>query len=235
MRKLSFVEMSYHPMSSSLLQNRCDDQAIYLQKRKEYKFDGSPIMLDDNVVYRLNPLRFDFNPYNNINVGWKIHLNVLPQNVLEISDFLIQNGFHHKYFVGGDLKYGKVFTVYFGSWSKMLEQTNFISSSIGHLLVKPKAEEEIEIDIGITARFTVLRNRSKNILGRTVYSDDVYSQYGNFGICMKNETAFLTGKNKGKTPLKSKEEEIMYYEEIFNELVREFEEYFVDLKQAQFK
>lgn len=235
MTKLSFVDSSFHPNSQHLLINRCEDQKLYYQKRREYNFSGRQIQLSDDKVYTLNPIRFDFGRYQNINVGWKIHLNVSLENIMEASDFLIKHGFLHKYFTGGSLEDGKVSTVYFGSWEKMYDQTKFIESNIGHLLAKPKAQGEIEIKAGITARFTVLRDKNINIWGEENYSDDVYSQHGNFGICMKKETAQKIAKNKGKSVFNSKEEEIRYYEKIFNELVEEFKEYFVDLDVASFR
>lgn len=229
MKKLSFVDSSFYPNSQYLLNNRCEDQKLYYQKRKEYNFSGKRIQLSDDNVYTLNPIRFDFRKYQNINVGWKIHLNVSLENVLEVSDFLIKHGFLHKYFTGGSLEDGKVFTIYFGSWKKMYEQTEFIESSIGRLLAKPKAQGEIEIEAGITARFTILRGSSPPT------SEKIYSQYGNFGVCMRKETALKIGKNKGKSIFNSKEEEIKYYEKIFNELLEEFKEYFVDLDVASFR
>ncbi|MFP4401608.1 MAG: hypothetical protein ACLFPL_00090 [Candidatus Nanoarchaeia archaeon] len=236
MSKFSFVKAILHPNSQHLPINRYVDKLKYIELRKEYNFSGkNKVDLGDGKLYGLNNSRFDFSPHNNVNVGWKVHLNVSLEHVIEVSNFLIRNGFLHKYFWRGELKDGKVFTIYFGSWSKMYEQTEFIEAQIAHLLARPKTINEIEIGQGITARFTVLRNKNTNIWGEETYSDDVYLQYGNFGIIMKKEMLPKLKKNKWKSVFNSKEEEIDYYEQIFNELAQEFGEYFVNLNVVSFR
>jgi len=85
--------------------------------------------------------------------GWKFHLNVEPHNVIEVSKFLKDKGFNHKYLSGGEVDSGKIFTVSTGS-KKMTERSvRLISDNVGNLLAEPKARGEALFAPNITGRF----------------------------------------------------------------------------------
>ncbi len=71
--------------------------------------------------------------------GFKCHLNVTPDNVLSVSEFLKSHGYHHKYLSGGDVEDGKIFTVYLGGKNQSERIVREISDGIGDLLSEPMA------------------------------------------------------------------------------------------------
>lgn len=227
--KFSFVESSDYYFSRNLPDIQITDSLVKEYLRiKIYNFNGVKVDLGDGNIYSLDPTKYDLKPFDNINVGWKIHLNINVDKVLEVSDFLIKNGFLHKYLTGRNsrneeaIQNGKIFTVYFGSWKKLCEGVIFIKRNISSLLSKPKAKGEIEFESGIVGRFVVVRGRG---------IDEMYHQYGKYGIPYTNDLVRIL-RTKSFT---SREKEIEYFEAIFNELVKDFGEYFVDLNKIEFR
>lgn len=85
--------------------------------------------------------------------GWKFHLNVKPENVINVSEFLKNSNFHHKYLSGGEIDSGKIFTVYTGSKQITEKSVKEIWDNIGKLLEKPKAQGEAAFAPNIVGRF----------------------------------------------------------------------------------
>jgi hypothetical protein len=153
---------SEHPLSQPLTEN----PAIHDQK----KYDLLPIS-DYEHTTPIQAKRYDaIGP----NIGWKLHLNVAPQNVVEVSKYLISNGFRHKYFHGGELDNGKVFTIYIGSRQLAEEQSQILSRDLGHLLARPVDHREIEFTSGVVGRFTSIDQGD-------------FHQYGFSGMVMPTE------------------------------------------------
>lgn len=106
--------------------------------------------LDGGYMYTGSADKFKYiDRYN----GWKIHLNVVPDNVEKVSEFLKKGSFTHKYLKGGEISAGKIFTVYFGPKSLTEEGVKEISDGIGDLLETPKASGEAPAAPKIVARF----------------------------------------------------------------------------------
>lgn len=97
--------------------------------------------------------KINFKDPNDPNIGWKIHLNVAPENVAAVADYLIEEGYFHKYLQGGEVEDGKIFTVYIGSQDLTASLAKEISQDIGSYLAKPLAHDEIEFAPGIVGRF----------------------------------------------------------------------------------
>jgi hypothetical protein len=104
----------------------------------EYKF---PVALGDKI------------DVNDCNKGHKIHLNVAPQFVLEVSNYLKENKYHHKYLSGGDASDGKIFTIYLGSHNNAYNRSKIISQELDGKLLKPLDKSEIEYAPNICGRF----------------------------------------------------------------------------------
>jgi len=85
----------------------------------------------------------------------KLHLNVLPEHVIEVSNYLITNGIEHKYFSGGELGNGKVFTIYCGSLTMAAKIAGMIARDLNGNLCRPSADSEIEYAPNVSGRFHV--------------------------------------------------------------------------------
>lgn len=111
---------------------------------------------------------------NNPNIGWKFHLDVSPENVRAVAQFLKSHsgsGFEHKYPSGGAIEDGKVFTVYTGSKENTEKAVATIFEQIGHLLQPPRVDPtqengEVEFAPRIFGRFhaDLVKDESGNIL-----------------------------------------------------------------------
>lgn len=100
-------------------------------------------------------------------VGHKIHLNVSPENIKTISEYLIRKGYCHKFLNGGEILNGKIFTVYIGSHDLTNALAQTLSMDLQDYLSRPIAKEEVEY--------------APNIIGRFTGGRDEFQQYG-FGI-----------------------------------------------------
>jgi hypothetical protein len=87
------------------------------------------------------------------NFGWKLHLNVTPEDSILVSRWLKINNFAHKFLSGGDISDGKIFTVYIGSYDLCTKMSKKIFDSLNQYLCKPADNTEIEIEPGIIGRF----------------------------------------------------------------------------------
>jgi hypothetical protein len=128
-----------------------EDMPAYKNKLPEYKE-----LWDKIKKYNLNnpnSIKFDFINPSDSNIGWKLHLNVSPDNVKAISEYLIDNGYDHKYLSGGDPEDGKIFTIYVGSFALTQNYSDNISKDLQSYLAKPKENGEIEFAAGVVGRF----------------------------------------------------------------------------------
>lgn len=72
------------------------DEPRYTQALESYESDDT------------HPDRYLFRD-GDTSVGHKIHLNVTPQHVRRVSEYLRDEGFRHKYLRGGEVEDGKIF------------------------------------------------------------------------------------------------------------------------------
>lgn len=96
--------------------------------------------------------------------GHKFHLNVAPENAKAISEYLIKNGYCHKFLSGGEVLNGKIFTIYIGSRDLANKLAQELSMDLQGYLNKPITEEEIEY--------------APNVIGRFTGDIDEFQQYG---------------------------------------------------------
>jgi hypothetical protein len=112
--------------------------------------------------------------------GWKIHLNVVPENVKAVSEYLKQNHYNHKFLSGGEPDDGKVFTIYFGAKSVMDQWVHQLSSDLGEKLALPGAYDEVEVARGVVARFTVDDRETRG--------GGEFRPYGAYGLSFLRDT-----------------------------------------------
>ncbi len=99
-------------------------------------------------------------------MGHKIHLNVGPQFVGQVSEYLRDEGFHHKFLRGGAVEDGKMFTVYFGAKDLADYWAPHISEQLRIYLARPSNNLSDEVEY------------APNIIGRFVGGRDRFHQYG---------------------------------------------------------
>ena len=116
--------------------------------------------------------KFDFGKQGRVDLGWKGHLNLAPENSEEVSTYLRAHGYRHKFLAGGEPEDGKVFTIYFGARSVVNQWAPRISKDLDHVLAKPTDTEEVEFARGLVGRFAV---RS----GEGIHK---YTPYGTCGL-----------------------------------------------------
>jgi len=119
------------------------------------------------------------------NLGWKFHLNVLPEHVRSVAEYLIKNDYEHKYFMGGSLTDGKVFTIYIGSYALAKKLALQLSQDLHQWLAMPKDINEIEFAPGVIGRFVVGESGVLN-------AEDKENQYGKYGVSYLRKSFSLT-------------------------------------------
>ena len=106
--------------------------------------------------------------------GWKVHLNVAPEHVAAVSEYLKAHFYNHKYLQGGEPGDGKVFTVYFGAKSMMDKWAQKLGRDLESQLSAPGAHDETEVARGVVARFTVDEKEPRG--------GNEFSRYGAYGL-----------------------------------------------------
>ncbi len=157
--------------------------------------------------------------FSNPNLGWKVHLNIMPADVVATSNYLKQNGYAHKYLTGGGGGEGKAFTIYFGAKGVMDKWSQQLSKDLANVLCKPIVPDEVEITSGIVARFTNLEGDGKEMDNQ----EDAFLQYGEYGLSARK--AFVLSKGGWKnisTPAQKKE----LARDAFQNLTRLYGSYF---------
>ncbi len=144
-------------------------------KQKELHDLYAPYLAVMTEYHHLNP---DWKFWdNNPNIGWKFHLDVPPENVIAVSEFLKTyngKGFRHKYLNGSAVEQGKVFTVYTGSKNDTEKAVKEIYDHTQHLIQNPRVNPS---EINGETEF------APNIYGRFVGAKkDGFQEYGHNGI-----------------------------------------------------
>lgn len=140
------------PLSADLPENTsATDWESYERQMTGYHYSNDPEYQQARQQGRLKR-DYDSIPNRNPNVGWKLHLNVEPENVQAVADFLKSNAYHHKYLSGGDP--GDTFTIYIGSYKLASKSAAEISAAVEGRLCKPTSDgSEIEMARGVAGRF----------------------------------------------------------------------------------
>ncbi len=100
---------------------------------------------------------------NDLNQGYKFHLNVKPENVKQVAAILKLGDYQHKYLSGGEVEDGKIFTIYTGSKQQTEQIVREVADSkIAELLEKPLANKTGEVSY------------APNIVGRFVGNKEKY-------------------------------------------------------------
>lgn len=119
-------------------------QALYARILRPYILDLKDI----------NPTHADYGLWNRSDIGHKLHLNVRPEDVHYVSAYLQEMRINHKYLSGGDVRQGKIFTLYPGSKRMADQLARELSADLNDLLCRPVCREEIEYASNVVGRFT---------------------------------------------------------------------------------
>lgn len=189
-----FKQKCHHPASQNLPDNptiATADYGAYRSVLQEYKWHD----LSEHNNAHPSAKKTDFIIPHNPNLGWKIHLNIAPEHVKEVSGYLQENGYNHKYLSGGELEDGKIFTVYIGSFASTTYLSQRISEDIRQHLAKPNNTSEVEFAPGIIGRFVAIGNTGEkksphfNQYGTCGYSftDEAWNELSTFNAFGKND------------------------------------------------
>lgn len=149
-----FHKRIHHPRSQDLPENNFTDDLDYVTYYK--KLPKYQVKWDDVFTYdEKNPgnIKHDHTKTKTTQVGWKLHLNVQPEHVQEVSQYLSQNGYAHKFLYGGDIQDGSVFTVYTGAYRLTSECAGQLSTDLHQFLSRPTNQNELEFAPGVVGRF----------------------------------------------------------------------------------
>lgn len=141
-----------------------EEYVMPADKIKEYN-DKNPLEIKNDFVEAEDP-----------NIGWKFHLNVKPENVDFVSDYLIKNGYDHKYLSGGEIEEGKIFTMYVGSYNMAKRLAQGLSHDLYIYLCKPGENQEVEFAAGVVGRFVASKYLKNN-----------FNKYGTCGFSLKED------------------------------------------------
>lgn len=118
-------------------------------------------ILEDYSYTNAQKDKYDF---KDPNIGYKLHLNVTPENANAVSEYLVTNGYFHKYLSPNPLssqdivQQGKIFTIYIGSKDLTQKLSQTISKDLHSYLCKPIDKRSIEIAPNVAARFVAANN-----------------------------------------------------------------------------
>ena len=191
----NFRALCQHPKSQGLLINPIVEQLLKhneivkeiernnpTSKKPEFDFTRSPqeskLFELRNSSYAPGYVHTLSNFQNGItnnaiesNVGWKLHLNVTPENSHFVSRWLKIHNFSHKFLSGGDIDDGKIFTVYIGSYDLCTKMSQKIFDGLNLYLCKPAANDEIELRPGIVGRFANINKKDFHQYGSCGFSE----------------------------------------------------------------
>ncbi|MEK7564450.1 MAG: hypothetical protein AAB510_02690 [Patescibacteria group bacterium] len=156
---------------------------------------------------------------NNTNAGWKAHLNISPENVVQVANYLKNNEYAHKYLTGGEGGGGKAFTVYFGSKGMMDKWSEKLGNDLRNVLCKPAVTEEAEVAPGVVARFTSMGPDGKSVDD----PQDAFLQYGMYGLSARREFVKNAG---GWKNISTPEEKLKLALDSYKHLSRLYGSYF---------
>jgi hypothetical protein len=92
---------------------------------------------------------------NSASTGHKFHLNIAIKDVRQVSEYLTEEGFFHKYLNSGEAFTGSMFTIYVGSKDLADQLSVKISQDLDSVLKRPVSKSEIEYAPNVIGRFTV--------------------------------------------------------------------------------
>ena len=145
----------------SVFLNSWDKKNIsdYEKILKQYDNKDIESLINEYNIANENSIKYNF---TNPDIAWKIHLNVSPNNVIKISEYLISNWYFHKYISWWDINNWKIFTIYIWSHSLAKNISKKISNDNLKYLLKPNAKNEIELAAWIVWRFVNLDKKDFN-------------------------------------------------------------------------
>lgn len=170
-----FKRGTEHILSMLLTENKYmspEAEKTYFEEDSMREYQYTKRALEKYEQEHPGELKYDFADPNDPNIGWKFHLNVPPEFVQPVSEYLRNNGYRHKYLSGGDIDDGKIFTIYIGSYQLAKKLSEEISRDLSSYLCKPAAKQEIEFASGVVGRFV---GDSKG----------PFSQYGPIGFSLE--------------------------------------------------
>ncbi len=194
---IHFRKKLNHKLSIWLEKNpyiKSEDYSMYTTVLEPYK--GGWERFDEYDKKNPNNIKHDFIKSGNPNLGWKIHLNVEPKDVKIVSDYLINNGYNHKYLSGGDIEDGKTFTIYIGDYTLVSNLAKEISNDLKSQLRKPEAKSEVELAPGVVGRFVTQRKEfgQYGTCGFSIINNWVYDKRGfnatNINLIKNKETSY---------------------------------------------
>lgn len=111
------------------------------------------------------------------NEAWKLHLNIRMEHVKIVSEYLIREGYYHKYLQGGEIEQGKIFTLYIGSHELAKRLSERLSQDLKEWLCLPLPKDEIELARGVVGRF----NAGGDL---NAHGGRIFHQYGPDGFSL---------------------------------------------------
>jgi len=87
------------------------------------------------------------------NVWWKLHINIIPEHIVFVSNYLTKAWINHKLISWWEIEDGKIFTIYTGSYETTKKVAEKISHDIRKYLCKPEDYSEVEFAPGVIGRF----------------------------------------------------------------------------------
>ncbi len=172
-----FHRLLKHPQSQSLPENPYLDKSDnnrYIQEIGEY--DEGQTAVDEYNQSHPDETKINFIEDGNCNIGWKVHINVHPKDVVFVSGYLKNNGYRHKFLHGGEIDSGKIFTIYIGDYTLARTLAKTLSSELKNYLCKPVVKNEIELAPGVVGRFVAPKH---------IVND--FHPYGSAGFSWKKE------------------------------------------------
>lgn len=92
--------------------------------------------------------------YENPHIGHKLHLNVAPQHVKYVSDYLKHGKYSHKYCTGDYfIESGKIFTIYIGSFDLAYKSAKQINDELAPYLLDPVSSGDCAYYPKVAGRF----------------------------------------------------------------------------------
>ncbi len=221
--KLTRLRSMFLPENKFMQEKLKEANSEYKKILEEYMFPTDKVQ--EYNEQNPNEIKSNFIEPENPNVGWKFHLNVIPEHVKSVSEYLINNGYNHKYLSGGEIEDGKIFTIYIGSYEMAKKLSEDLSRDLVQYLCDPAENQEIEFARGIVGRFVVSKRY-----------DFVPFSYHGFPIKKEDERAlggfkFLNKENKG-TDFEDKKDKLLRdaEEKAFKELIAIYGNYFFESK-----
>ncbi|MBT3349432.1 hypothetical protein HN954_00595 [bacterium] len=154
----------------------------------------------------------DFVNEGNPNIGWKLHLNISPENVVFVDKYLREKGICFKFLHGSELEDGFIFTIYVGSFQKTQEISKILTKDLQNFLAQPHKTNHLEFSAGVVGRFRGAEYKNKDFLFSS-YSPSGFSwlEYDKRNYSLKKTTKIANEQALAK---QKKESEIRAIKEL---------------------